>query len=113
MIGAPAAATVIVRVALPVPLAFVAVSATVVTPIAVGVPVMTPVAATMLNPAGSGLAVKLDGEPDAVIEKLNGVPSVPAAVSGVLVMIGALPAAATVMVRVALPVPDELVAPRR
>ena len=58
MIGAtPAAATVIVSVALPVPVVFVAPSSTAVVPTVVGVPVMTPVAATMLKPAGSGLAV--------------------------------------------------------
>jgi hypothetical protein len=40
------------------------------------------------------------GEPVAVIVKLNGVPTVPAAVSGLFVMIGATPAAATVTVRI-------------
>ena len=43
--------------------------------------------------------------------KLNDVPTVPAAVRGLFVMIGAEPAAATVMVSVALPVPLALVAP--
>ncbi len=58
MIGAePAAATVIVRVALPVPLPLVAPSSTLVTPAVVGVPVIAPVAPTMLKPAGSGVAV--------------------------------------------------------
>ncbi len=57
MFGAtPAAATVIVSVALPVPVLFVALSSTAVVPTAVGEPVMTPVAGTMLRPAGSGLA---------------------------------------------------------
>jgi len=51
------------------------------------------------------------GDPEAVIVKLKGVPIVPAAVSGELVMTGATPAAATVTVRVALPVPVALVAP--
>jgi hypothetical protein len=51
------------------------------------------------------------GEPEAVIVKLNGVPTVPAPVSGLLVMIGATPAAATVIVSVALPVPVAFVAP--
>ena len=55
IIGAPE--IVIVSVAWPVPMAFVAPSVTVVAPDAVGVPVMTPVAATTLKPAGSGLAV--------------------------------------------------------
>ena len=39
------------------PVAFVALSNTLVVPTVVGVPVMTPVAATMLKPAGSGAAV--------------------------------------------------------
>ena len=43
--------------------------------------------------------------------KLNGVPVVPAAVSGLLVMIGVTPAAAMVIVRVALSVPPALFAP--
>jgi hypothetical protein len=51
------------------------------------------------------------GVPVAVIVKLNGVPTVPAAVSGLLVMTGATPAAATVIVSVALPVPVAFVAP--
>jgi hypothetical protein len=45
--------------------------------------------------------------------KLNGVPTVPAAVSGLLVMIGATPAGATVIVSAALPVPTAFVAPSR
>ena len=58
MIGAtPAAPTVIVSVALPVPVAFVAPSKTAVVPAVVGVPVMTPVAVTILRPGGSGLAL--------------------------------------------------------
>ena len=58
MIGAtPAAATVIVSVALPVPVALVAPSSTIVVPTAVGVPVIAPVAATMLKPAGKVLVV--------------------------------------------------------
>ncbi len=114
MIGAtPAAATVIVSVALPVPVLFVAPSSTAVVPTAVGEPLMTPVAGAMLRPAGSGLAEKLVGDPDAVIVKLNGVPTVPGRVSGLFVMIGATPAAATVMVSVALPVPLLFVAPSR
>ena len=43
--------------------------------------------------------------------KLNGVPTVPAAVNGLLVMIGATPAGATVIVSAALPVPTAFVAP--
>jgi len=51
------------------------------------------------------------GRPEAVMVKLKGVPTVPAAVSGLLVITGATPAAATVIVSVALPVPVEFVAP--
>src|ERR1019366_4698063 len=87
MIGAtPVAATVMVSVALPVPMAFVAPSSTTVVPAAVG-------------------------EPEAVIAKLNAVPTVPPAVSGLLVMIGATPVAATVIVSVAVPMPVLFVAP--
>ena len=58
MTGAlPAAATVIVSVALPVPVAFVAPSNTLVVPVAVGVPVMAPVAVFTVRPAGSGVAL--------------------------------------------------------
>ena len=58
MIGAtPAAATVIESVALPVPVALVALRVKIETPAVVGVPVIAPVAATMLKPAGKGLAV--------------------------------------------------------
>ena len=55
--AAPAAATVIVSVALPAPVGLVAPSNTAVVPAVVGVPVIAPVAATMLRPAGKGLAV--------------------------------------------------------
>jgi hypothetical protein len=64
----PAAAIVVVTVTgLLVPVAFVAVSTTPVTPAAVGVPVMAPVNELRTRPAGSGPAVKLVGEPVAVI----------------------------------------------
>ena len=48
---------VIVSVALPVPKALEAPSTTAVVPAVVGVPVITPVGATMVKPGGSGLAV--------------------------------------------------------
>ena len=55
MIGAtPAATTVIVSVALPVPIPLVAPSNTEVTPTVLGVPVRAPVEVLMLRPAGSG-----------------------------------------------------------
>ena len=58
IIGAePAAPTVIVSVALPVPLPLMAPSNTDVTPTVVGEPVIAPVAALTASPAGSGLAV--------------------------------------------------------
>ncbi len=50
-----------VRLAEPVPLAFVAVIVTVLVPAVVGVPVIAPVAAFTLNPAGSPVAPKLVG----------------------------------------------------
>ena len=55
MIGAtPAAATVIVSAALPVPKALVAPSSTAVVPAVVGMPAMTPVAALAPGPPGAG-----------------------------------------------------------
>jgi hypothetical protein len=50
------------------------------------------------------------GEPEAVTVKLNGVPTVPAGVRGLSVMIGATPARATVISSAALPVPTAFVA---
>ena len=82
-------------------------------PAAVGVPERLPVTVLMVRPAGRGAAEKLVGVPEAVMEKPKGVPVVPPAVSGLLVMIGATPAGITVMVSRALPVPVELVAPSK
>ncbi len=53
----PGATTVIVSEAVPVPVPFVATSTTEVDPAAVGVPLITPVEATTLRPAGRGLAL--------------------------------------------------------
>ena len=50
-----------------VPVALVAVRLTLVTPVAVGVPEINPVAVLTLKPAGNGLAVKLAGPFVAVI----------------------------------------------
>lgn len=112
MTGAtPAAAIVIPKVAVPVPEPLLAYSATFVVPIAVGVPVMAPVEELKVKPAGSVLTLKLVGDWVAAIVKVNGEPTLPAAVSGVLVMTGEEPAEATVMARVALPVPKLFVAP--
>ena len=95
------------------PVELVAPRRTEVTPTVVGVPERLPVTVLKVRPAGRGAAEKLVGVPEAVMVKLNGVPVVPPAVSGLLVMIGATPAAVTVIVSAALPVPVELVAPRR
>ena len=51
-----AAATVMVRVAVPVPVEFVADSVTVAVPAAVGVPLMAPVSALIDRPAGRPVA---------------------------------------------------------
>jgi hypothetical protein len=64
----PLVFTVSVKVAVPVPDAFVALSDTVVVPAVVGVPLIAPVEALTDNPAGSPLAPKLAGELVAVIE---------------------------------------------
>ena len=58
--GTPAL-TVSVSVAFPVPPALVAPRVTLVTPAAVGVPVISPVDVFTLSPAGSGAALKLAG----------------------------------------------------
>jgi hypothetical protein len=50
-----------VRAAVPVPPALVALSVTLELPIALGVPVMRPVAAAILRPAGKPVAPKLVG----------------------------------------------------
>jgi hypothetical protein len=56
-----------VNVAVPVPEAFVALREAVELPVVVGVPEIKPVLVLMLNPAGSPLAEKLEGEFVAVI----------------------------------------------
>jgi hypothetical protein len=50
-----------------VPVELVAVSATTVTPDAVGVPVIAPVEATTLRPVGRPVAAKLTGDPVATM----------------------------------------------
>ena len=68
IVGATAAAaTVSVRVAVPVPLAFVAPRLIGKTPVWVGVPEMTPVFVSTTKPVGRGEAAKLVGLFDAVI----------------------------------------------
>jgi len=61
--GEPEAAIVRVNWLVPVPALFVAPSATTNVPVAVGVPLITPVAALRVSPAGSPVAVKLVAEP--------------------------------------------------
>jgi hypothetical protein len=56
-----AAAIVIVSVSVSLPPAFVAVSVTVVLPAAVGVPLITPVVASSVNPSGRVVLLKLVG----------------------------------------------------
>src|SRR3954469_14633334 len=83
-----AVATVMVRVALPVPAEFVAPSDTTVTPTTFGVPVSAPVKALSVTPGGNGLALYVVGPFEAAMAKLKATPTVPAAVSGELVMAG-------------------------
>jgi hypothetical protein len=106
MTGA-AAAIVSVRVALPVPPPFFAVSVTVEVPDAVGVPEINPLVLLTDNPPGNPVAPKLVGVFVAVIWYENAVPTVPLAVVA-LVITGA--ATAIVSVNVALPVPLPFVA---
>ena len=55
--GTPAAATVMVSVAVPVPEAFVALSVTTETPATVGVPLIAPVVVLRVRPSGRPVAV--------------------------------------------------------
>ncbi len=73
-----------------VPLALVAVRATVLVPGVVGVPEMTPVVPLIARPVGSPVAVKPVGLLVAVRWKLKAVPAIPAAVFE-LVMTGVVP----------------------
>ncbi len=59
--------TVIVNVAVPEPVAFVAVNVTGKLPVTVGVPEIAPVVALMVNPVGRPVCVKLVGELVAVV----------------------------------------------
>ena len=59
--------TVSVNVFVPVPLALIAFRVTLVVAVVVGVPEMSPVAVLTVNPAGSPVAPKLDGELAATI----------------------------------------------
>ena len=94
-----AAAMVITSVSLSVPSWFVAVSATLKVPAAVGVPERVAAAALKVSHAGRLVAVNVMGAvPLAVMVYKNGTPTVPLAVSG-LVMLGE-PAAFTTTVPV-------------
>ena len=105
--GAVGKTMVIMSTLVPVPVALVADSDTAPVVAAVGVPLMTPVTASICSPDGSPLALKLVGVPDALTVNVKAVPTVPVAVAA-LVITGA--AMATVMVSVAVPVPLALVA---
>lgn len=98
-----------VSVAVPGPVAFVAVRVTEEVPAVVGVPVITPVVVLTLNPAGKPVALKLVGPLLAVmVYGLIATPLTPIAVVE-LVMTGV--ARLMVTVTVAVPVPEALVAP--
>jgi hypothetical protein len=66
MTGAAGGEIVRVNVAVPVPLAFVALRVTLKLPLAVGVPEIAPVEVLTLNPEGNPVALKLVGLPLAV-----------------------------------------------
>ena len=67
MITGAAAVTVSTRVAVPVPPLWVAEIVTLAVPVAVGVPVIAPVAVSMARPAGRLVALKEAGVFEAVI----------------------------------------------
>lgn len=77
--------TVRARVAAPAPFALVAPIATLVVPVTVGVPLITPVEVLTERPAGSGEALKLVGEFVAVMAKEKLEPIVPGAVRALVI----------------------------
>jgi len=93
-----------------IPTTLVALRVTLVVPITVGVPVITPVAVFKLRYPGNPMALKLVGLLSAVMVYENGLPTCPNAVRE-LVMVGTT-TGITASVRVALPVPLLLVAVR-
>lgn len=100
-----------VRVAFVVPPEFVAEIATVAVPAAVGVPLIAPLAASTLKPAGSPVAVKFVGELLALSVWLNGAPTIPRAAAALEITGGSGAVGfATVMVSVAFAVPPEFIA---
>ncbi|HTX39901.1 MAG TPA: hypothetical protein VME43_33010 [Bryobacteraceae bacterium] len=100
-------AIVMVSVALPVPLLFVALIVTGVVPAALGVPEMTPVEVLTDSPPGSPVAPKLVGELLAVIWYEKALPTAPFAVLALVITGGP---DVTVTVSVVLPVPVLFVA---
>jgi hypothetical protein len=109
--GAPAAPIAKVRTDVLEPFEFVTVIGTNEVPALVGVPVMAPFALERASPDGNCAEEKLPSEPEYVSTKLNGVLTVPAANSGLFVITGRSAPGPTVIVKVAMPVPAELVAP--
>src|SRR4051812_24817482 len=100
----------IVNVAVLVPMLFDAPIVTTEVPEMIGVPVIAPVVVLSVRPAGSPTALKLVGNPDAVITYVgNGWPTV-AVMFVALVIVGATGAGATVTVNRPVPLPAELVA---
>ena len=107
--GAPGSGllTTIVRVAEPVPPAFVAPNVTVEVLAVVGVPEIKPVAVLIVRPAGSPVALKLVGLLVATIWYVKATPTVPVALVA-LVMTGE--AGLMVRTKVVLPVPPAFAA---
>ena len=74
-----------VKVALPVPAVLIALIATFVVPVTVGVPLIKPVLVLTLKPAGKFVVPKLAGLLLAVIWKLNGIFVDPVALNGLVI----------------------------
>ena len=107
VITSAAEVTVMLKVAVPVPMELVALRATLKVPTLVGVPLMRPVCVFTLKPAGSPLAPKLVGELVALIWYTRSVLTM-ALVLTALVICGT--GVVTFKLRVAVPVPPALVA---
>jgi hypothetical protein len=109
--GTGGAATVIVRVAVPVPPALDAPKLTTVVAASLGVPEISPVTQLNVRFAGSGDAENIKGVFVATIVYVKAVPTVPLAVVRLVMTGGGGSAGATVSVSVAVPVPPALIAP--
>jgi hypothetical protein len=62
MVGGGGVLMVSASVLVPVPIAFVALNVTLTIPVAVGVPLISPVPVLMINPFGNGEALKVVGD---------------------------------------------------